>query len=110
MPQDEERVAASAEREKNAGRPPCCRCSGRMSGVFGHRLPSMYSAAGPWVSSFRYSSISCLKFRQVKYVYDWSNPALASAFIILGRVKASERKIASGWRAFTSPMTHSQNG
>ena len=46
----------------------------------------------------------------MKYVYDWSNPALASAFIILGRVNASERKIASGWRAFTSPITHSQNG
>src|SRR5437868_10071496 len=110
MPHDDESVAASADRKRNAGRPPCWRCSGRMSGVFGQRLTSMKSAVGGWVSSLKYSSISCLKFRQVKYEYDWSNPTFASAFIIFGRVNASARKMASGWRAFTSPMTHSQNG
>ena len=38
------------------------------------------------------------------------NPALAKTRIILGRVNASDRKIASGQRALTSRISHSQNG
>ena len=37
-------------------------------------------------------------------------PSLASAFITFGRVKASARKITSGWRDCTSRISHSQNG
>ena len=37
-------------------------------------------------------------------------PSLASRFITFGRVKASARKIASGYSACTSAIIHSQNG
>ena len=37
-------------------------------------------------------------------------PSLASPFISFGRVKASDRKITSGWRSCTSRISHSQNG
>ena len=36
-------------------------------------------------------------------------PAFARTFIILGRVKASARKMTSGWAAWTSRISHSQN-
>src|SRR6266571_2564644 len=97
MPQSGGGVAASAPRILNAGGPPRWRISGRMSGVLQKRLPRKYSAMSDRVSSSRYSVSSSLKLRQVKYVYDWLKPALARAFIILGRVNASERKITSGW-------------
>src|SRR5215813_6651822 len=109
MPQSGERVAASAARILKAGGPPRCRISGRMSGVLQKKLPRKYSAISDCVSSSRYSVSSVLKLRQVKYVYDWLKPALASALIILGRVKASERKITSGWLSCTSRISHSQN-
>ena len=50
----------------SAGRPPVCRNGGLMSGVVGKKLGRMYSLAGPWVSSVRYSISSPLKLRQVK--------------------------------------------
>src|SRR5713101_9887781 len=109
MPQSGERVAASAARILNAGGPPRWRISGRMSGVLQKRLPRKYSAMSDRVSSSKYSVSSSLKLRQVKYVYDWLKPALARAFIILGRVNASERKITSGWPSWTSRISHSQN-
>jgi hypothetical protein len=37
-------------------------------------------------------------------------PALARVAIIAGRVKASDRKITSGFSARTSRISHSQNG
>ena len=37
-------------------------------------------------------------------------PSLARPFISFGRVKASARKITSGWRSCTSRISHSQNG
>ena len=49
-------------------------------------------------------------FFQVKYVYDWLNPAFASVVIIAGRVKASAKKIVSGNSPRTSVISHSQNG
>ena len=49
-------------------------------------------------------------FFQVKYVYDWLNPAFASAAIIAGRVNASERKTTPGSTARTSAISHSQKG
>ena len=45
----------------------------------------------------------------MKYVYDWANPSLASRYMTFGRVKASARKIMSGYSALTSPINHSQN-
>jgi len=44
----------------------------------------------------------------VKYVYDCVKPALASTFIIFGRVKASARKIVSGCVACTARISHCQ--
>ena len=37
-------------------------------------------------------------------------PTFASRYIIFGRVKASDRKITSGWRPRTSAISHSQKG
>ena len=57
------------------------------------------------------STSSAFVFFQVKYVYDWLKPTLASVVIGAGRVKASARKIAfPGYAARTSPISHSQNG
>ena len=50
----------------NAGRPPICRCSGRMSGVLGQALGRKYSRPGPRESSVKYSVISCFVLRHVK--------------------------------------------
>ena len=49
-------------------------------------------------------------FFQVKYVYDWLKPILASVVIIAGRVKASAKKTTSGSRERISRISHSQNG
>jgi hypothetical protein len=38
MPYDGESVAASTSRASNAGGPPCCRYSWRMSGVFAKKF------------------------------------------------------------------------
>src|ERR1700731_1986688 len=95
---------------RKAGRPPSCRKTGRMSGVLVKKFARKYSLAGYAVSSVRYSINSDFVLRQVKYVYDWVNPDFAKARIILGRVNASDRKIASGQRAFTSRISHSQKG
>src|SRR5437764_211781 len=95
---------------RKAGRPPSCRNTGRMSGVLVKKFGRKYSLAAPCVSSVRYSVSSAFVLRQVKYVYDCVKPALARARIIFGRVKASDRKIASGQRAFTSRISHSQKG
>ena len=71
-----------------------------MSCVVGQNAGRMYAACSPETSS-RYSAISSLVLRQVKYVYDWWNPTLASVCIMAGRVKASDRKMTSGWSART---------
>jgi hypothetical protein len=44
----------------------------------------------------------------VKYVYDWEKPALARWRITLGRVNASDRKIASGCLRLISASAHVQ--
>ena len=51
----------------NAGTPPCCRYSCRMSWVLVKKLGRMYAAASP-VSSRMYSVSSQALLRQVKYV------------------------------------------
>ncbi len=61
----------------NAGRPPCCRYSCRMSGVFANRFGRMYSRTSVLVSSVKYSVISSFAVRHVKYVYDCEKPDLA---------------------------------
>src|SRR3954452_5697004 len=80
-----------------------------MSGVLANRFGRKYSRTGVCVSSVKYSTISSFEFRQVKYEYDCENPTLARYFITFGRVNASDRKIVSGWRRFSSANTHSQN-
>ncbi len=42
-------------------------------------------------------------------MYDWWNPILPRVCIIAGRVNASARNSTSGWAAFTSAISHSQN-
>ena len=59
-------------------------------------------------SSSRYSSSSHFSLRQVKYVYDWWKPTRASACIMAGLVKASERNTTSGFVSRTSCSSHSQ--
>src|ERR1700694_1449059 len=97
-------------RAANAGRPPVCRYSVRMSGVFGQRLGRKNSRMGGCESSVKYCASSAAELRHAKYVYDCVNPSLASRNMTFGRVKASARKIASGCWRLTSPMSHSQNG
>src|ERR1043165_7794059 len=94
----------------NAGRPPYCRYSVRMSGVFGQALGRKKSLTGGLVISSKYSVNSNFVLRQAKYVYDCVKPAFASQYMILGRVKASARKISSGHSRLRSLMTHCQNG
>src|SRR5579871_3903667 len=79
-----------------------------MSGVLGHRLGRNTSAKAGCESSLKYSVNSCLPVRQVKYVYDWLKPSLASRYMIFGRVNASDRNVASGRTRFTSARHHSQ--
>src|SRR5262245_25100864 len=79
-----------------------------MSGVLVNRFGRKTSASAGSESSVKYSVSSCLLFRQVKYVYDCVKPSFARRYMILGRVKASERKIASGRARFTSARHHSQ--
>src|SRR5687768_9610578 len=81
-----------------------------MSGVLGQRFTRMYSETGGVVTSFRYSSYSCLKFRHVKYEYDCWKPSFAKAFMTFGRVNASARKMTSGCVSWTLRMSHSQKG
>src|SRR3954447_2898894 len=81
-----------------------------MSGVLGHWLGRKKSMTFVLVNSVRYSVISCFPLRHGKYVYDWLKPSLASRYIIFGRVKASDRKSASGYSRFISVIAHSQNG
>ena len=81
----------------NAARPPCTRCSGKMSGVVGQKFGRKNSATVGLRSAPRGSaSARACVVRHVKYVYDCEKPALASAYISFGRVNASARKIASG--------------
>src|SRR5678809_193784 len=108
MPQFAASVAASTARTMNAGRPPCCRYSCRMSGVWGQMFGRKYSREGSCDSSVKYSCSSHFVLRQVKYVYDCVKPSLASLCITRGRVKASDRKITSGCFDFSSEMHHSQ--
>ncbi len=49
-----------------AGRPPYCKNSGRMSGVFGQKLGRKKSRTGGRISSLTYCSISPLVLRQEK--------------------------------------------
>src|SRR5258708_33560156 len=81
-----------------------------MWGVWGQRFGGMKSAPGGRASSVKYCAISQAVLRQAKYVYDWLNPTLASRYMTLGRVNASDRKMTSGELRLTSPMSHSQNG
>src|SRR5438309_8203940 len=91
-----------------AGRPPRWRYSWRMSGVFGQRFGLKNSATSVCVNSVKYSVSSLLVLRHVKYVYDWLNPNRASRYMILGRVKASDKKIRSGCFFLRSRIIHSQ--
>src|ERR1700692_1300941 len=89
-------VAARTRRAANAGLPPVCRYSVRMSGVFGHRLGLKKSHTGDLVSSVKYCVMSHAVWRHAKYVYDCVNPHFANRYMTLGRVKASARKMTSG--------------
>ncbi len=110
MPQLGDSVAARTARAMNIARPPYCRCSGRMSGVFGQKLGRKNSFTSVSASERRYSASSLFDVRQVKYVYDCENPTLASAYISFGRVKASARKMISGCWALMLSMHHRQKG
>src|SRR5918992_5761144 len=110
MPYVGDSVAASTRRVWNAGGPPCTRYSLRMSGVLAKKFGRQYSCIPEWASSSMYSVSSWRPFFQVKYVYDWLKPALASARSLTRRVNASDRKITSGYSARTSSISHSQNG
>src|SRR6267143_6262188 len=79
-----------------------------MSGVFAHRLGRMKSRIGEERSSLKYWLSSHVVLRHAKYVYDWLKPSLASRYITLGRVNASDRRMTSGCSRFTSPISHSQ--
>src|SRR3954468_10066256 len=101
-------VPARISRIVNAGRPPYCRYSVRMSGVFGHAFGRKKSLMGGFVISSKYSVSSYFVLRHAKYVYDCENPAFASQYMIFGLVNASARKITSGWCFFTVRMTQCQ--
>src|SRR3569832_2617026 len=92
-----------------AARPPNCKYSVRMSGVLGQSLGRKYSRQLRCVSSVRYCVISHLVLRHGKLLYDWLKPILARRCITLGRVKASERKIASGCVRRVSLMSQCQS-
>src|ERR671919_3270789 len=93
----------------NAGRPPLCSVSCRISGVFGQTLGLKNSRDGSLVNSVKYSINSAFEFLHVKYVYDCVNPSFASLCMMRGRVNASERRISSGFFFFSSASAHSQN-
>src|SRR5205814_6585791 len=103
-------VAARISRITNAGRPPYCRYSVRMSGVLGQAFGRKKSLSGGFVMALKYSVSSYLVFRQAKYVYDCEKPAFASQYMIFGRVKASARKITSGCSFLISRIAQYQNG
>src|ERR1700745_2345394 len=81
-----------------------------MSGVFGHAFGRKKSLTGGFVISSKYSVSSYFVLRQAKYVYDCENPAWASQYMIFGLVKASARKITSGWCFLTVRITQCQKG
>src|SRR5436309_13085029 len=97
-------------RMMNAARPPYCRYSVRMSGVFGQAFGRRNSLTGGLVIWLKYWVSSYFVFRQAKYVYDCEKPALASQYMIFGQVNASARKIASGCSFFNSRVAHCENG
>ncbi len=66
MPQLGDSVAASTARAMKVARVPCCRCSGRMSGVFGQKFGRKYSFSLPRSSPRTYDVSSALVVRQVK--------------------------------------------
>src|SRR5689334_21536301 len=101
MPYEGDIVAARISLNLKAGSPPVWRSSGMWSGVFAKKFGQKYSFMSVVVSSVRYSVSSALLVRHMKYVYDWVKPALESAFIIFGRVNASERKMTPGCAAWT---------
>ena len=80
-----------------------------MSGVFGQQFGRKYSREASWLSSVKYSVSSSRVRRHVKYVYDCVKPSFASRCMTWGRVNASARKIARGYSAWISAMSHSQN-
>src|ERR1700686_719848 len=94
----------------NAGRPPFCRYSFKMSGVFGHKFGRKNSLTGGSLISVKYSVSSALVFFHAKYVYDCVNPNFASRYMTFGRVNASARKITSGSRRGISLINPSQKG
>src|SRR6478672_6800498 len=94
----------------NAGRPPTCSDSGKMSGVFGQRFGRKNSRTGLRFSSLKYLVSSHFVSRHAKYVYDCENPTFANRYMIFGRVNASAKKMTSECSPRTSPITHSQNG
>ena len=51
--------------------------------MFGQKFGRKNSLIGGFVSSSKYSRISAAVLRQVKYVYDWLKPSLASRYIEL---------------------------
>src|SRR2546430_2323628 len=72
------------------------------------RLPMMFIL---WMVAILFQAEDGIRDLTVTGVQTCALPiSLASARIIFGRVKASDRKIASGQRAFTSRISHSQNG
>src|SRR3954453_21269651 len=79
-----------------------------MSGVFGHMFARY--VADHDLSCSTNSTSSAFVFFHVKYVYDWEEPTLASVVIGAGRGKDFAKKIASGYSAGTSAISHSQNG
>ena len=81
-----------------------------MSGVFTKKFGRKYSCSPEFASSDTYSASSHREFFHVKYVYDWVNPILARCRITERLVKASARKITSRSTAWTSSISHSQNG
>src|SRR5678809_192782 len=74
MPQFAASVAASTARTMNAGRPPCCRYSCRMSDELGQLQGQKYTREGPRDSSGKDSCSSHIVLRQVKYVYECVKP------------------------------------
>src|ERR1043165_7983078 len=94
----------------NAGRPPYCRYSVRMSGVFGQALGRKKSLTGGLVISLKYSVNSNFELGGASYVYACEKPPLASQYMIFRLVNASARKMSSGSSRFNSLIAHCQNG
>src|SRR5437588_4962023 len=80
-----------------------------MSGVLAKKFGRKYSCSPEYASCETYSVSSQRAVFHVKYVYDWLKPSFARCRITARRVNASARKITSRSRAWTSPISHSQN-